>query len=169
MAETPDNPQVAIIGDLRRADIETLLGRFGIALCLRDTAHIPGSYWGAPEAGIIGHTVHARHDTPVHSLLHEACHIICMSPGRRASLTGNAGGDDLEESAVCYLQIVLADCLPGFGKDCCMRDMDTWGYSFRSGASRCWFEEDAADARAWLECRRLLDRDALPTFLLRTA
>ncbi|NIS90685.1 MAG: hypothetical protein GTN98_11520, partial [Woeseiaceae bacterium] len=48
-----------------------------------------------------------RSDTPVHSLLHETCHIICMSRERRAELETDAGGDDLEEAAVCYLQVLL--------------------------------------------------------------
>jgi hypothetical protein len=30
--------------------------------------------------------------------------------------------------------------------------MDAWGYSFRLGSTRAWFEEDATDARDWL-CR----------------
>ncbi len=28
--------------------------------------------------------------------------------------------------------------------------MDAWGYSFRLGSTRAWFEGDAQDARAWL-------------------
>ena len=37
-----------------------------------------------------------------------------------------------------------------------MADMDAWGYSFRLGSTRAWFERDAEDARAWLAERRLL-------------
>jgi hypothetical protein len=29
--------------------------------------------------------------------------------------------------------------------------MDAWGYSFRLGSTRAWFETDAADAQRWLE------------------
>ena len=38
-----------------------------------------------------------------------------------------------------------------------LADMDAWGYSFRLGSARRWFEEDAADASAWLTQRGLLD------------
>jgi hypothetical protein len=51
---------------------------------------------------------------------------------------------------------VLADALPGFGHDRALADMDAWGYSFRLGSARAWFERDADDARAFLEARGLL-------------
>jgi hypothetical protein len=35
--------------------------------------------------------------------------------------------------------------------------MDAWGYSFRLGASRAWFEQDAQDARAWLNQHGIID------------
>ena len=66
---------------------------------------IPGSYWGEREAGLIGAKIFARLDTPLHSVLHESAHFICMTPERRAGLDTDAGGDDAEENAVCYLQI----------------------------------------------------------------
>jgi len=136
----------------------SLLARFGLQLTLVDeSARIPGTFWGEPEAGIIGSTVFVRGDTPVHSLLHEACHIICMTAERRARLECDAGGDDLEEAAVCYLQVLLADCLPGVGRQRLMQDMDDWGYSFRLGSTARWFSEDAADACAWLEKAGLCD------------
>jgi hypothetical protein len=72
-------------------------------------------------------------------------------------LDTDAGGDDAEESAVCYLQIVLADSLPNVGKERMCRDMDEWGYSFRLGSAATWFAEDAEDARAWLIVHGLLD------------
>jgi hypothetical protein len=28
--------------------------------------------------------------------------------------------------------------------------MDDWGYSFRLGSTRAWYEQDAEDARLWL-------------------
>jgi len=90
-----------------------------------------------------------------------------MDEARRAGLDRDAGGDDIEEAAVCYLQILLADYLPGVGRDRLMQDMDAWGYSFRLGSSRAWFESDAADARAWLLDRALLIDTGTPTFELR--
>jgi hypothetical protein len=51
-----------------------------------------------------------------------------------------------EEDATCYLQIVLADALPGVGRERLMADMDAWGYTFRLGSARAWFEQDAEDA-----------------------
>lgn len=130
-------------------------------------AAIPGSFWGEPEAGIIGNAVYLRPDTPVHSMLHECCHIVCMDGERRRNLDRDAGGDDLEESAVCYLQIVLADELPEVGRERLMRDMDAWGYSFRLGSTACWFEQDADDAATWLTGHGLLTRSLEPTFRLR--
>lgn len=108
---------------------------------------IPGSYWGEPEAGLIGNTLYYRNDTPVHSVLHEACHFVCMPASRRHTLHTNAGGDNDEENAVCYLQILMANKIEGVGADQLMQDMDTWGYSFRLGSARAWFESDAHDAR----------------------
>ena len=78
-----------------------------------------------------------------------------MDAARRAGLHTDAGGDDVEECAVCYLQILLADRLPGVGRARLMRDMDAWGYSFRLGSTAAWFEHDAEDARAWLRERGL--------------
>jgi len=117
---------------------------------------IPGSYWGECEAGVIAGTVYARVDTPVHSLLHEACHLIVAGPARRSSIHTDASDSQMEEDATCYLQIVLADALAGVGRDRLMADMDAWGYSFRLGSARAWFEHDAEDARAWLAQRQLV-------------
>ncbi|MEN1939680.1 hypothetical protein WCE39_01060 [Luteimonas sp. MJ174] len=134
-----------------------LLSRHGLELGhVEDGAAIPGSYWGEPEAGIIGNTVYARADTPVHSLLHEACHLIVLPPERRAQVHTDATDSVPEEDATCYLQILLADALPAVGRDRLMADMDAWGYSFRLGSTRAWFERDADDARAWLDVRGLL-------------
>jgi len=130
-------------------------------------AEIPGSYWGAPEAGLVGARVYVRPDTPVHSFLHELCHLVCMDPARRATLVTDAGGDDDEECAVCYLQLVLAAELPGFGLERALADMDAWGYSFREGSARAWLAGDARDARAWLVARGLVDRNGAPTWALR--
>jgi hypothetical protein len=50
-----------------------------------------------------------------------------------------------------------------------MQDMDAWGYSFRLGSTRAWFEQDAADARAWLLREQLIDDAGQPTWRLRGA
>ena len=134
-----------------------LLARHGLALQrVDDGAPIPGSFWGDEEAGIIGTTVYARADTPLHSLLHEACHLIVMPPDRRLDVHTDATDSIEEEDATCYLQIVLADALPGVGRERLMADMDAWGYTFRLGSTRAWFENDAAEARAFLVARELL-------------
>ncbi len=129
-------------------------------------ANIPGSYWGDAEAGLIANKLYARLDTPIHSILHEVCHYICMDQQRRDKLDTNAEGDYDEENGVCYLQILLADELPDMGRDRMMQDMDAWGYTFRLGSSKAWFEQDAEDALAWLQCYQLLDQHQ-PTFKVR--
>mgnify|MGYP001362148281 CR=1 FL=1 len=145
------------LADIGFAAPAALLARHGLVLArVPDGEPIPGSYWGEVEAGLIGSTVHARADTPVHSLLHEACHLIVMPPERRDTVHTNATDSVPEEDAACYLQILLADALPGVGRDRLMADMDAWGYSFRLGSARAWFESDAGDARAFLAERHLL-------------
>lgn len=162
------HPSVVTVADVPAAVIRTLLGRFGLGVeFVAGERPIAGSYWGGPEAGIVGQTVHVRGDTPVHSLLHEAAHLICMDEERRFGLDTDAGGDDLEEAAVCYLQILLADYLPGVGGEKLMKDMDAWGYSFRLGSTQRWFEDDAEDVRAWLVDSGVLAADGRPTFKLR--
>ncbi|MGY1457091.1 MULTISPECIES: hypothetical protein [unclassified Luteimonas] len=149
--------EVLRLRDIGFRDAAALLARHGLELLrVDDGAPIPGSYWGEPEAGIIGNHVYARGDTPVHSMLHEACHLIVLPPERRALVHTDATDSVPEEDATCYLQIVLADALPGVGCDRLMADMDAWGYSFRLGSTRAWFERDAEDARAWLQARALL-------------
>jgi hypothetical protein len=133
------------------AVIESLLAHYGLSLVrVPDGEAIPGSYWGEDEAGIIGNTVYARSDTPVHSLLHEAGHLIVLPPERRAETHTDATDSVAEEDAVCYLQIVLGGTLPGVGRERVMTDMDAWGYTFRLGSARAWFEQDAENARDWL-------------------
>jgi hypothetical protein len=68
---------------------------------------------------------------------------------------------------VCYLQVLLADQLVGIGRDRLFADMDAWGYSFRLGSSRAWFERDAEDARGWLLARGLMRADGRLTWALR--
>lgn len=150
---------VLTVRDTSVDSIRALFQRFGLELKLvQEGEAIPGSYWGETEAGLIGETVYARLDTPLHSLLHEACHSICMDATRRQSLDRDAGGDYDEENAVCYLQILLADQLPGLSRDRMTADMDAWGYTFRLGSAKAWFEQDAEDARQWLERRGLISR-----------
>jgi len=159
---------VLTVGDVADGEIAALLARFGLDLVIEDENEaIRGSFWGEPEAGIVGETVYARADTPVHSLLHETCHVICMDSGRRSRLFRDAGGDDVEEAAVCYLQVLLADELAGVGRARLMTDMDTWGYSFRSGSTRAWFDEDAEDAREFLLDHGLIGESGRPAWRLR--
>lgn len=154
---------VLTLSEIELSDISELLARFGLQVRLvAEGEPIPGTYWGEPEAGLVGDTLYARRDTPVHSVVHEACHSICMGDERRRRLDRDAGGDDAEENAVCYLQILLADDVPGMGRERMLRDMDAWGYSFRLGASRLWFEQDAEDARTWLQARALLSGEGRP-------
>lgn len=142
---------VKTVSEIDATELTSLLGGFGLGIeCVPAGDKIPGSHWGEPEAGLIANTLYLRPDTPVHSALHEACHWICMDDARRAALHTDAGGTDAEENAVCYLQIVFADRLTGFGRTRAMADMDAWGYSFRLGSARAWFDKDAADARQWL-------------------
>lgn len=169
MAKATTGPTAVLrVADTGIRALAELLQRHGLKLAVHaDGDAIPGSYWGAPEAGVVGTTVHVRADTPVHSVLHETAHVICMTPARRASLHTDAGGDDLEESAVCLLQVLLADELDGVGAARLMDDMDAWGYSFRLGSTRAWFEQDAADALEWLSAHALTDAAGRPAFRLR--
>lgn len=156
--------------DLADAAIRALFAPYRLrAERVPDGSPIPGSYWGEPEAGLVGRTLCYRGDTPVHSLLHEGAHYVCLSPARRAGLHTDAGGDDLEECAVCYLQVLLADALPGVDRDRLFADMDAWGYSFRLGSAGAWFREDAADALAWLRREGLVDGRGRPRAALRGA
>jgi hypothetical protein len=133
-----------------------LLARHGLGLVeVADGEPIPGSYWGEREAGIIGAVVYARADTPVHSLLHEAGHLMLLPPERRAGVHTDATDCQREEDAVCVLQALLGDELPGVGRERIWADMDAWGYTFRLGSARAYFEHDAADAFALLRERGL--------------
>ncbi|MEE9492790.1 MAG: hypothetical protein V3W04_05370 [Gammaproteobacteria bacterium] len=149
-----DHSRQAVIGLLKDYSLQLVVCNPGKA--------IPGSFWGDAEAGLIQQQLFAWPDTPLHSIFHEACHFICMSSERREALDTNAGGDYAEENAVCYLQILLADVLPGFGRQRMMADMDVWGYSFRLGSTAAWFEQDADDARQWLQAHDLIDAACIP-------
>ncbi|HEY3730092.1 MAG TPA: hypothetical protein VGL28_02395 [Steroidobacteraceae bacterium] len=151
-----------------RAALLRLLADYGLTLrVVAPGEAIPGSYWGESEAGLRGNLLFARLDTPVHSILHEACHYVCMRPQRRIGLNRDAGGDDAEESAVCYLQILLAGELGVTARSHICGDMDRWGYSFRLGSATAWFQQDAADSRAWLLEHGLIDEQTRPLRALR--
>jgi hypothetical protein len=159
---------VLLVNAIDRLSLEMLLDRYGLALHLVAPEEIiPGSYWGEREAGLIGTEIFARLDTPLHSVLHESAHFICMTPERRAGLDTDAGGDDAEESAVCYLQLILSDLLPNVGRQRMYGDMDEWGYSFRLGSTAAWFAGDAEDARGWLIRHGLLDPRGRITYACR--
>ena len=138
-----------------------LLARYGLTLRrVGDGEPIPGSYWGECEAGLVGTQVHARADTPVHSLLHEACHLIVLPTERRERVHIDATDSIEEEDAVCVLQALLGDELPGVGRERVLADMDAWGYTFRLGSASAYFHDDAALAWDWLHERGLADREA---------
>jgi hypothetical protein len=159
---------VLLVNAIDRVSLQLLLDRYGLSMQLVAPEEIiPGSYWGEREAGLMGSKIFARLDTPVHSVLHEASHFICMTPERRAGLDTDAGGDHAEENAVCFLQIVLADSLPNVGRERMCSDMDAWGYTFRLGNAAKWFEQDAEDARDWLIAHGMLDANSRPTYVCR--
>ena len=81
-----------------------------------------------------------------------------MTPERRVGLDRDAGGDDPEENAVCYLQILLADELPGVGP---RRDSArTWT---RGATASAWAARAPGskamrdDARIWLAGSGVID------------
>ena len=147
-------PQTKVLrlADIPCLHITNLLNRYGLELVVSESdKDIPGSFWGDEEAGLIEHRLYARSDTPIHSILHEASHYVCMDTDRRDGLDTNAGGDYDEENGVCYLQILLSDHIPEMGRQRMWADMDAWGYSFRLGSAQAWFEQDAEDANTWLQ------------------
>jgi len=155
---TPVPDTVLLLREIAFADAAALLHRYGLQLHRVDEgAPIPGSYWGESEAGIVGSNVYVRDDTPVHSMLHEACHLIVLPIERRQAVHTDATDSVAEEDAVCLLQALLGDILPGVGRDRVFADMDVWGYTFRLGSARAYFERDAELAWAWLEERGLVD------------
>ncbi len=152
----------------RQQQLATLLKPYGIEInFVAANETIPGSFFGEREAGIINNQLYLRHDTPVHSALHESGHYICMDQLRRDNLDTDAEGDFDEENGVCYLQILLADQLPDMDKQRMMIDMDRWGYTFRLGSAQAWFEQDAEDAKQWLQNHNIIDQHQQPTWQLR--
>ncbi|MGH8106033.1 MAG: hypothetical protein ACREO1_13390 [Arenimonas sp.] len=135
-----------------------LLARYGLELLQVENGQaIPGSFWGECEAGVIGHQVYARPDTPVHSLLHEAGHLIVLPEAKRKEIHTDATDSVAEEDAVCVLQALLGDELPGVGRERIWADMDEWGYTFRLGSAKAYFENDATEAFAFLLERGLIN------------
>lgn len=150
------NTAMKTVKDIPISELVELLGVYGLEIeSVADGESIPGSYWGDEEAGLIKNKLLLRDDTPIHSALHEACHYMCMDELRKATVHTDAQGTDVEENAVCYLQIVLADKMPSYSSAEAMADMDEWGYSFRNGSAKSWFESDAEDAIEFLKSRDL--------------
>ena len=142
------NHDVLTCADLPSNTLQQLLTPYDLEVVwVNDNVELPGSFWGDPEAGLITNRLYVRPTTPVQSAVHEACHYICMDMARRRNLHTDDGGGYDEENSVCYLQTRM------------MWDMDSWGYSFRLGSTRAWFEQDAEDARAWLQQHQLLDQN----------
>ncbi len=154
----------------RQHQLQDLLKPFGIVIKpVSLNEPIPGSFFGDREAGLLGNQLLLRADTPVHSALHEAGHYICMDEERRQTLDTNAEGDYDEENGVCYLQILLSNYLPDVGQHRMMQDMDSWGYSFRLGSAKAWFENDAEDAQQWLRRHNIIDEHNQLTWQLRAS
>jgi len=154
--------------DINLKNLQDLLTKYNLEIVtVNDSKEIPGSWFGDSEAGIIKNQLYIRMDTPVHSALHESCHYICMDETRRKNLHTDAGGDYDEENGVCYLQILLADFIADFGRKRMFEDMDEWGYTFRLGSSKAWFDNDADDALQWLEKNKIIDKNQTPSFLTR--
>ncbi len=159
---------VLLCNDINLKLLQSLLERYGMEIkTVNVNENIPGSFWQPPEAGLIGNILYIRNDTPVHSALHEACHYICMDDSRRKNLDTDAGGGYQEEDGVCYLQILLADFIPEMKRKRMFSDMDAWGYSFRLGSARAWFEQDAEDAFEWLLKHKIINADNTPTWDIR--
>ncbi|HGX93429.1 MAG TPA: hypothetical protein ENK35_08955 [Candidatus Tenderia sp.] len=159
---------VLLCGEVANDGLATLLARYGMVLeWVADGEAIPGSFWGDSEAGLIANRLLVRRDTPLHSAMHEACHYVCMDQQRRQGLHTDAGGGYDEENGVNYLQTLLSDFIPECGRSRMFADMDEWGYSYRLGSARAWFEQDADDAQAWLRRHGLIDADDRPTWKLR--
>ena len=154
-----DEAAVLRLSSLPSGALGRLVARYGLRLAwVAPGEPIPGSFWGDDEAGIIGSTLYVRPDTAVHSALHEFAHIVCMDEARRAAAHTDAGSDDVEEEAVCYLQILLAEHVEGFGRERALADMRAWGYTFRVGSPADWFTGDADRAVDWLLNLGLVER-----------
>jgi len=151
---------VLTLADIGFETPRALLARYKLDLIqVENSEAIPGSFWGECEAGVIGHVVYARSDTPVHSLLHEAGHLIVLPEEKRAEVHTDATDSVAEEDAVCVLQAILGDELPGVGRERIWDDMDEWGYTFRLGSAKAYFKNDAANAFQFLIDKQIITPD----------
>ncbi len=154
--------------DISQHAVQQLLARFGMTVQVTpQDEDIPHSFWGSPEAGRLNETLYIRTNTPIHSLLHESCHYVCMPLDQRKLEVVDAKGTAAEENATCYLQLLLADKLQGYNQNQLMKDMDDWGYSFRLGSAKRWFTEDAEEVKEWLIKHEIIDRQSQITWQLR--
>ena len=154
--------------DLNSESINAVLKRYGLNInCLNFDREIPHSFWGAPEAGRLKNTLYVRGDTPIHSILHESAHYVCMSQNQRECNEVDAQGTYAEENATCYLQIMLADYIEGYCRQQAFKDMDAWGYSFRLGSAFCWFTDDAEEVKYWLIQHDIISSQRVITWNLR--
>ncbi|MFK7816529.1 MAG: hypothetical protein AB8B92_09340 [Gammaproteobacteria bacterium] len=150
--------------------VKNLLNHYGIKVNHFDNhTDIPHSFWGNPEAGRLRDQLFIRGDTPIHSVLHEACHYICMPAEQRSAMLVDAKGTAEEENATCYLQILLAGHIVGYSRTQILKDMDDWGYSFRLGSAFAWFTQDAQDTQTWLINKQIINQQQMPTWKLRNS
>ncbi len=159
---------MTLYDDLNSDAIRGLLARYGMTIQrIPLDQDIPHSFWGNPEAGRMHEALYIRTDTPIHSMLHESCHYVCMPSTQRKLRAMDAKGTSMEENATCYLQILLADKLQGYDQNQLMKDMDEWGYSFRLGSAKRWFTEDALEVKEWLIKHEIIDQQGEITWQLR--
>lgn len=158
---------VLLCQEINLENLQSLLERYSLnVITINNNQPIPGSFWQPPEAGLIGNKLYIRNDTPVHSALHESCHYICMDSNRREKLHTDAGGTAIEEDSVCYLSLILSEFIPELKQQRMFNDMDEWGYSFRLGSAKAWFENDAEDALAWLLNNKIITAEGKPTWMV---
>jgi hypothetical protein len=154
--------------NLDSGSVKTLLSHYGIEVnCIDVDVEIPHSFWGAPEAGRKKEQLYIRGDTPIHSILHEACHYICMPAAQRKQMLVDAKGSAMEENATCYLQILLSDHIENYDRRQLMQDMDDWGYSFRLGSANAWFNKDADEVCQWLREHQIINMNDEITWKLK--
>ncbi|MEM7019699.1 MAG: hypothetical protein AAF512_20470 [Pseudomonadota bacterium] len=148
--------------------IRPVLDKYQLKLnIIHENSAIPHSFWGSPEAGRFKSQLYARKDTPLHSILHESAHYVCMTKEQRLCPEIDAGGSALIEDACCFLQILWSDYVENFSRHVHLDDMNQWGYSFRLGSSSRWFYADAGDAREWLIQQNIINPQNEPTWEMR--
>ena len=154
--------------ELKNDALRPILSAYSMRIIeLAENQDIPYSFWGETEAGRLGNTLYVRVDTPLHSVLHELCHYICMPATERTKDLVDAAGSAAEENACCFLQIILAEFIDGYDQSRLFQDMDAWGYSFRLGSAIRWYTEDAEDTREWLIEKHILLANNQPSWQLR--